>query len=171
MAVYYWLDTGGENTNLQLFSLKQAKKYWEEIQADYENYGEFIPELKERSVFVLASLGLSISQLLGQVNPNLSERVPSPGKIFNDFVDTNNIDPSLKKQFEEFVFYYDGCRHFGKTSGNISYKKIDQLTFQKAKECYEFGLKIWKIVIDVFRSEPSNELDELDLDNLGAGYG
>ena len=66
MAYYYHLDSTGEYTNVQLYSLRQAKRYWRKIQKDYQKYGEHTENLKERCVFVLATLGLSISQLLGR---------------------------------------------------------------------------------------------------------
>jgi len=81
MAHYYHLDSTGEYTNLQLYSLRQAQRYWREIQQDYQKYGEDTENLKERCVFVIAALGLSISQLLGQNNPTLQKDVPSPRRL------------------------------------------------------------------------------------------
>jgi hypothetical protein len=92
---YYHLDSDGEDTNLQLFALRQARIYWQSLQEDHAKLGMDTPALVERSVFVLASLGLSISQLLGQNNPNPTDRVPSPTALFKSIVDAHGLDTGM----------------------------------------------------------------------------
>src|SRR5690606_23891972 len=59
VAHYYHLDSSGEHTNLQLYSLKQAMRYWEELQDDLKEFGDETENIRERCVFILSSLGLS----------------------------------------------------------------------------------------------------------------
>ena len=170
MAHYYHLDSTGEHTNLQLYCLKQAKKYWEELQSECAEYAEETQALRERCVFVLATLGLSISQLLGQNNPALQNEVPYPIDIFNQFVDAHGLDPNLKVRFRRFNYFYNGCRHFGRTTGTHGYDRVDQLSYPVARECYEFGLEVWQTVVRVFRKEPGADLEELNLSDLDIDY-
>ena len=166
MAHYYHLDSLGEDTNLQLYSLRQARKYWADVQTDYAKYSEGTQRLKERCVFILATLGLSISQLLGQNNPSESKDVPYPIQIFDDFVVAHNLDPQLKTRFQRFNYFYNGCRHFGRTTTGAGYNRIDQLSFDVAQECFIFGLEVWKIVIGVYRQQENSCLDEFDIERL-----
>jgi hypothetical protein len=116
MAYYYYLDSAGEDTNLQLFSFIQAKRYWKALERDYAEFGEDTPQMKERCVFVLATMGLSISQLLGQNNPNENKDVPYPIDIFKSFVKTYGLNEHLINEFCQFNYFYNGCRHFGRTT-------------------------------------------------------
>ena len=125
-----------------------------------------VENLKERCVFVLATLGLSISQLLGQNDPAIRDKVRYAIQIFDDFVDAHGLNPHLKTRFKQFNYFYNGCRHFGKTTGGAGYTRIDELTFPVAKECFEFGMEVWKTVIGVHRKEDESKLDELDLDEF-----
>ena len=166
MARYYHLDSNGEDTNLQLYSLKQAMKYWEELQDDLSKYGEDASDVRERCVFILSNLGLSVSQLLGQNNPSPSARVPYPVELVSAFVDEHGLDPALKADFERFNYFYNGCRHFGLTTNGSGYDRIDQLTLPVAEECYGLGLDIWQAVMSVFRQDPKSDLSEFDLMKL-----
>ena len=157
---YYHLITEGEDTNLQLYSFRQAKRYWNELRNEYAEFGENTEHLKERCVFVLATLGLSISQLLGQNNPTVQKDVPYPIDVFFEFVDAHGLDPSLKDDFKRFNYFYNGCRHFGRTISGKGYQRINQLTFQVAKECYEFGLRVWTIIIRVYDQDEESDLEE-----------
>ena len=159
---YYHLDTSGEDTNLQLYSLKQAMTYWEQLERDLEQHGEDAPNVRERCVFVLSNLGVSISQLLGQNNPNPSGCVPYPRDLVAAFVDKHELEPEIKTKFDRFNYFYNGCRHFGLTTTGKGYDRIDQLTIAVARECYEFGLELWRTVISVFREDPESDLDEFD---------
>jgi hypothetical protein len=116
---YYVRDTSGEHTNLQLYALKQAVRYWDELQRDIVEHGEGATDwVRERCVFVLAALGLSISQLLGQNNPNPTDKVPYLPELFEDFVRAHHLTEAPIAKFKRFNDLYNGCRHFGLTAGN-----------------------------------------------------
>ena len=166
MAHYYRVDSSGEHTNLQLYSFKQARKYWKKLECDYAQLGQDTVDLRERCVFVLATLGLSISQLLGQNNPNVRKTVPFPMRVFKAFVDKHGLDPSLTAEFQNFNNLYNECRHFGMTTEGKTYDTIDRLGYQDTKEAYDFGLKVWQTVIGVYRKREHSDLEELHLDEL-----
>lgn len=166
MAHYYHLDSGGEHTNLQLYSLKQAIRTWKELAAEVQKYGDEVENIRERCVFVLATLGLSISQLLGQNNPTPSGSVPSPLDLFRSFVQHHALSQDLVERFERFNYFYNGCRHFGKTTTGRGYRSVDELSFAVAQECYEFGLEVWSVVIEVFRGKRDSDLDEFDIEHI-----
>ena len=165
MHHYYFIDSSGEDTNLQLYSLKQAKLYWTALERDLAESQE-VEHFHERCVFVICTIGLSVSQLLGQNNPEPSERVPPPSMIFNSLVDRHGLDPSLKGQFQEFVSAYDQCRHFGLTSNGDRHFQVSQVTLDKTRALYTFGLLVWETVIEVFRRDPESDLDDLNLEGV-----
>jgi len=169
VARYYHLDTSGEHTNLQLYSLKQAMKYWNDLRGDVAAYGEDALHVRERCVFVLSCLGLSLSQLLGQNNPTPSDRVPFPIELVTAFVKEHGLDPQLNADFVRFNYFYNGCRHFGLSTNGSGYYRVDQLTFPVAEQCYSFGLDLWRTVISVFKQDPQNDLSAFDLMALDPG--
>ncbi|SNR89085.1 hypothetical protein SAMN05192560_1610 [Methylobacillus rhizosphaerae] len=162
MHRYYFIDSSGEDTNLQLYSLKQAKIHWADLQRDLSDADQ-VEHFHERCIFIICTIGLSVSQLLGQNNPSPDERVPSPRKIFASLVDRHALDPELKLKFKEFIDTYDQCRHFGLTNDGSRHWQVSQVTLDKTRELYEFGLMVWDTVIGIFRRDPQNELDDLDL--------
>ena len=159
---YYFIDSNGEDTNLQLYSLKQAKLHWASLQHDL-SVGDEVEHFHERCVFIICTIGLSVSQLLGQNNPSPTNRVPSPASIFESLVDTHGLDPGLKLKFHEFISAYDHCRHFGLTTDGSRHWQVSQVTLDKTRKLYEIGLLVWDTVVEVFRRDRENELDELDL--------
>lgn len=72
---YYFIDSSGPDTNLQLYSLIQAKQHWSALKKDLEK-SEEVEQFHERCVFIICTIGLSVSQLLGQNVPNPKERMP-----------------------------------------------------------------------------------------------
>ena len=162
---YYYIDSSGPDTNLQLYSLQQAKLYWSGLEKDLAENDQ-IEHFHERCVFIICTMGLSVSQLLGQNDPAPSERVPSPSMIFNNLIDKHNLKGSLKQQFREFIDTYDHCRHFGLTSDGSRHWEVSQVTLEKTRKMYKFGLLVWETVIDIFRKEPGSELDDLDLEEI-----
>ena len=104
-----------------------------------------------------------MSQLLGQNNPEPSDRVPSPQSIFDALVDRHRLDPALKIKFKEFIDTYNHCRHFGLTDDGSRHWLVSQVTLDRTRETYEFGLLVWDTVIGTFRRDPKNELNDLDL--------
>lgn len=166
MTHYYFIDSNGEDTNLQIYSLRQAMRGWNELVRDLEEGGEQPKDVKERYVFVLNALGLSISQLLGQNNPAPSSSVPSPLELFRTFATHHNLSGELVTKFERFNYFYNGFRHFGLTTSGRGHRSVDELTFEVAQECYEFGLDIWRVVIDVFRGGSGDDLDDFELEYI-----
>ena len=162
MHRYYFIDSSGEDTNLQLYSLRQAQLYWAELQRDLLD-GDEVEHFHERCVFVICTIGLSVSQLLGQNNPAPDGRVPRPKDIFDSLVDRHSLEPTLKLRFKEFIDTYDQCRHFGLTNNGSRHWQVSQVTLDRTRELYEFGLTVWDTVISVFRRDPQNQLDDLDL--------
>lgn len=162
MRRYYFIDSDGEDTNLQLYSLKQAKLHWAALHLDVSD-GDQVEHFHERCVFVICTMGLSVSQLLGQNNPVPGGRVPSPSKIFESLVDAHGLDPSLKSEFRELMDTYDQCRHFGLTTDGSRHWQVSQVTLDKTQRLYQIGLTVWEAVIDVLRRDSNSELDELDL--------
>lgn len=155
MGLYYHFDSEGEGTNLQLFSFRHARKLWRELESDYERLGEKIKDLNERCVLVLTTLGLSVSQLLGQNNPN---NLRFPIEIFNDFAARESLDQEMTEQFKEFNTVYNDCRHFGPDK----YETVDGLTFEVTKQYFQFGLKVWREVCH-------KSLDETDFKDFEEG--
>lgn len=164
---YYLIDSDSSDpdTNLQLYSLRQAKLYWSSLENDLAKYGE-VDYFHERCVFIICTMGLSVSQLLGQNVPEPSERVPPPSIIFENLIDKNNLDNNLKNQFREFIDTYDHCRHFGLTNDGSRHWEVSQVTLEKTRKLYQFGLTVWEIVIEIFRQEPGSELEDLNLEGI-----
>ena len=162
---FYFIDSSGEDTNLQLYSLKQAKLYWAAIQRDLLD-GDEVAYFRERCVFIICTIGLSVSQLLGQNNPSPRNVVPSPEQIFNRLVDIHNLDPALKVKFKRFITTYNYCRHFGLTDDGSRHWQVSQVTLDETREIYEIGLLFWEIVIDIYKRNPWNELDDLNLEEI-----
>jgi hypothetical protein len=72
-------------SNLQLFSLKQAYRYFEELEKNGSNFTDF--RKKDYIVFIIVCAGTSISQLLGQNTTHKqkktdSTRVDGPQYLF-----------------------------------------------------------------------------------------
>lgn len=111
-------------------------------------------------------MGLSVSQLLGQNNPTPGSRVPSPYRIFDYLVEEHQLDSTLKDQFRGFIEVYDHCRHFGLTSDGSRHWQVSQVTLDKTRKLYEFGLLVWATVIEIYRRDPRNELDDLNLGDV-----
>lgn len=166
MHRYYFIDSSGEDTNLQLYSLKQAKLHWAALEGDLAQ-GDEVEYFHERCVFIICTIGLSVSQLLGQNNPAPGSRVPSPFKIFESLVEGRQLDPALKNQFQDFIDAYDYCRHFGLTSDGNRHWQVSQVTLDRTRKLYKFGLLVWEIVIAIYQSDPKNELDDLDFAEVG----
>ena len=165
MRHYYYIDSCGEDTNLQLYALKQAKLYWAALVHDLAQV-EDCEHFHERCVFIICTMGLSVSQLLGQNNPTPGKRVPSPGRIFEDLVDRHGLDPLLKQRFQDFIETYDRCRHFGLTNDGSRHWHVSQVTLDRIRELYEFGLLVWATVIDIYRRDPESDLIHLSLQDV-----
>lgn len=166
MKRYYHLTSDGPDTNLQLHSLRQAYKYWEALKADVAAEPNFVVDFHERCVFVVCTMGLSVSQLLGQNVPVPTVHVPSPTKIFQSIVREHRLDESLLSKFAKFIEIYDQCRHFGLTTDGTRHHQVSQVELAATEEHFNFGLEVWRQVINVYRTDRANDLEELDLEHL-----
>jgi hypothetical protein len=146
---------------LQLFSLKEASSYWNELVADLAAEREIsdVEESKERMAFVLNCLGLSLSQLLGQNSPSPeADKMEEPGDLLGKLLGRTSIDRTtrrrLNRTFAEFLSYYGSIRHFGQNKGEQIYRKLEQLTMQELDRFRRMAIEIWDIVIAI----PGNDV-------------
>ncbi|MCK4727582.1 MAG: hypothetical protein KAT27_01535, partial [Desulfobacterales bacterium] len=84
-----------------------------------------IEDLKERLVFILSCLGLSLTQLLGQNWPSESkEKMDNPADLLSRILRCSHFDRDkkkiLNKTFREFFSFYGAIRHFGKVKNDTS---------------------------------------------------
>lgn len=153
-SIYCVRESYGIYTNLQLFSLRQAWRCWSELKQEKDNLTE--EKCRERYVVVIDLLGLSLSQLLGQNLQHSSSRVDPPKQLLLRFLNTTNYSDETKdnliNRFEEFVNYYDCCRHFGLPKHEI----ITTLTYSKSEQFVNFALEIWDRVVNHFDPVPEN---------------
>ncbi len=169
MGVYYRLDSSGDETNLQVYSLHQAASYWNELLDDREKLGEDekIPDLKERLVFIINCLGLSLSQLLGQNWPcPTKDGMDNPGILLGSILKNADIDRTtrnrLNKGFEAFRDYYGAIRHFGRNRDTQIYVKVDDITFTKVRCLRDLCVEIWDTILKIFKQNDENDLDDID---------
>ena len=145
---YYHRSSPGMGTNLQLYSLRQAWKCWQDLCSQKHQLGE--GKIRERCVHAVVLLGLSLSQLLGQNTALTSDSIPSPNKLLPVFLDETDISDikkeSLNSRFREFMDVYDACRHFGPPK----YQKLDNLDLKTTESFFNLTIEIWDIVIGHF---------------------
>jgi hypothetical protein len=67
--------------------------------------------------------------------------------------------------FERLNDYYNGCRHFGKTTEGEGHRRVDELTYEVTAECFDTGLRIWRSLLEAYGRDPQSDLAELDIDN------
>jgi hypothetical protein len=149
------------STNLQLFSLNQAAKYWDDLIVLDANAGiQNVEDGSERIAFTLTCLGLSLSQLLGQNSPSPeTDKIKSPAQLLGVLLRKALIDPTRRKllnsTFIDFLSYYDAARHIGKTKDEKQYRRLDELTLSELDRFRQMTLEIW----DVILAMPGNEID------------
>ena len=166
MNIYYVAQTDGDHTNLQLFALMEAKRVWRDAVDYFNAYGEDAG-LTEMCVFAIASLGLSVSQLLGQNDPKPVEKVRMMGDIFPDFAAAYGVVLPTVDQFKKFNNTYNGIRHFGATSRQgEGHKRVNDLTFALADELFEIGVRVWYAVVGV-HADSESDLNSFVIDGLG----
>lgn len=168
MGIYYRLDSSGDETNLQVYSLHQAARYWNELLEDIDEVGtdEEVADLKERLVFILNCLGLSLSQLLGQNWPcSTKDALDNPGTLLGSILKSADIDHAtrkrLNKRFQEFLDYYGAIRHFGRNRDAQIYMKVDDITFTKVRFFRDLSVEIWDTILDIFKRDDQNDLDDI----------
>lgn len=149
----YWSPSVEFNdVNLQLFALRKAAENWNDLVSSIGKQGKADQE-KEKLVFVLSCLGLSLSQLLGQNNPFFGEYIPEPRKLLSNIMSEKKIDlterDKFNDSFQEFIKNYDAIRHFGKNEDDQKYKIIDELTINKLKKFVLLTVRIWDLVCEL----------------------
>jgi hypothetical protein len=165
MPYYCYIDSpsGIGKTNLQLYSLQQAAKSWNEaVEADGDPAALHVTE---RLAFILNALGLSLSQLLGQNCPSLEKkRMDNPRILLRAVLSRASVDRAdfdrLDSTFGHFISYYDPLRHFGKNKDEAHYRKVDELALAKVKEFIRMTVEIWDVVIAIHREDEENEFDD-----------
>lgn len=166
MGVYYRLDSLGVETNLQIYSLKQAAQYWNALVNDIDATGEEnVTDLTERAVFILSSLGLSLTQLLGQNWPIPDKsRHNTPGEILGLILKCSHLDKNeikrLNKGFADLLDSYGSVRHFGENKDLANYASVDDLSITKLKGFVKLALDIWDTVISIQNGNDVNDLAE-----------
>ncbi|MEI9406897.1 hypothetical protein [Mesorhizobium argentiipisi] len=170
MRPYYSINTDGTaSTNLQLYALRQARRYWNELAANYLQDKEATENLVERCVFIVATLGLSVSQLLGQNDPApLAGRVASPKVIWRRFVVQHGVTDLSADEFDKFIDIYDAGRHFGVSPDGVGHSRLESLDFEATHRWYETAHRIWLAVINALRADPHNVIELIDVDGFKA---
>jgi len=149
------------DTNLQLYSLQKAADNWNDLIDAIEKQGnDDIYQLKERLVFILSCFGLSLVQLLGQNFPSPDD---DPLTLLGNILVKNKVDRNtrnyLNSMFKEFLPYYDALRHFGMNKDEQNYSTINQLTVQKLDQFRRMTIKIWDVVIAIFKKDDKNNIE------------
>lgn len=169
MGLYYRMDTEGDHTNLQLYSLRQAAHSWNDLVDEIGHVGEHdVSNLKERLVFILSCLGLSLSQLVGQNWPNAEkEKMANPGEILGKILKSADIKrvkcKDLNKRFQEFLNYYGAIRRFGRTKDGQVYARVDEITLSEAARFIELTIEIWDTILSIFKRDRANDLADIPL--------
>ncbi|MDD5520319.1 MAG: hypothetical protein PHI84_05810 [Kiritimatiellae bacterium] len=145
--------------------MKKAAEAWNDLIENIRADGEAnVPDLKERCVFILNCMGLSLSQLLGQNWPSpAKEDMSSPGELLGNILKNSDIDrverKRLNKGLKEILSYYGHARHFGQNKDDQNYHTIDELNVTKLNECRKIAIDIWDTLIQIFQQDKNNDLD------------
>jgi hypothetical protein len=154
------------STNLQLYSLKKAAEGWNDLLDLIDKSGEEqVNHFMERLAFILSCLGLSLVQLIGQNSPSPdSEKMGKPGVLLSTLLKRTNADKTtqkfLKSTFQDFLKYYGTIRHFGKNKDEENYRTIERLTLDKLNRFIKMTIKIWDLVVEMYRQDREIDLDE-----------
>jgi hypothetical protein len=168
---YCFLDSNGADTNLQLYSLKKAYEEWISLTEDYKYAGERLGYLKERLVFVISCIGLSLSQLLGQNAVIIKQKLDIPDALLAAFLNESKYDRTkknlLNRKFGDFIRYYDACRHFGKVEDDKQWKLLNSIDYNMVEKFMDTALDIWNAIIGHYRSR---EIDAENIKDILEGY-
>lgn len=154
---YYYRQSWGIGTNLQLHSLRQAWNLWKELQTKRSDLKP--ARIRERCVVIISLLGLSISQLLGQNFSNSNTgKIPSPKCLLGNFIKSSDLpvhtQSDIKHKFGELISFYDAIRHFGIPK----HEKINRLTFEKTGGMINFSIELWDTVCHHFKSKRTSPI-------------
>jgi len=152
MGFYYHLSSEGDDTNLQLYTLRRAYAEWKTLQVEQKDWGDSLLYIKERLVLTTVMFGLSVSQLLGQNAVEKKRRLDSPKQLLKDILDDSDELPEFYKDkietdFNEFLKYYDACRHFGVIANDEKWNIIDSLDYLKERKLIAACLRIWRLIL------------------------
>ncbi|MFA5181962.1 MAG: hypothetical protein WC405_11615 [Syntrophales bacterium] len=154
------------DTNLQLYSLEKAAECWNDLVEVIRNNGkDEVDHYTERLAFIISTLGLSLSQLIGQNCPSPEkEKMDQPGEMFSSLVNRACTDRTTRRRlnstFRDLLTYYAAIRHFGKNKNNTNYHTVDRLTLEKLNRFLHMTIEIWDLVIAMYRHD-ENFLGEL----------
>ncbi len=168
MSYYCHLDSTGslEYTNLQLYSLQKAANDWNELVDLIADHGiDHVDRPRERLVFILSCLGLSLSQLLGQNCPSPEkDKMDQPRVLLGTILIRAGVDRTkqrrLNKTFTDFLSYYGAVRHFGENKNKQNYLTVDQLTFRRLDRFLRMTIEIWDIVIAMYREDQKTDIED-----------
>ena len=149
----YWSPSIEFNdVNLQLYALRKAAENWNDLVFSKRKQGK-VDQEKEKLVFILSCLGLSLSQLLGQNNLFFGKCIPEPMALLSKIMAEKGVDRiernKFNKSFKEFIDNYDAIRHFGQNEDDQKYKIVDELTVDKLKIFVRMSVKIWDLVCEL----------------------
>lgn len=164
-VLYYYRQSWGIGSNLQLHSLRQAWRLWNDLKNKQDSLSP--SRIKERSVVIIDLLGLSLSQLLGQNFSHPQQtNTPSPEALFKSFLIVAKLTKDkrtlLKKKFRLFLSFYDTCRHFGATK----YEIIDKINIDTTRDFVDHAIDIWDAVCEHFRTSGDATLDFVSVRNI-----
>jgi hypothetical protein len=151
------------DTNLQLYSLQEAAKGWNELVKEVTTRGNAgVDNLTGKAAFVLSCLGLSLSQLLGQNSPSSdNDKIDEPNDLLNSILVRGDVDRStrrrLNREFQEFLPYYDTVRHFGKNRDEKKYRTIEKLTMQELDRFRRMTIEIWDVIIGIYQKDNQDD--------------
>ena len=138
--------------NLQLYFLQKAAEDWNDIVHSMNHVQRAeVNNRKEKLVFILCCLAISLSQLLGQNSPSQdAARIDTPRQLLNKFITEHDIDErereNIADQCRKIFDYYDAARHFCLNKGNEKHKLIDQLTIEELNQFLHMTIKVWNLV-------------------------
>jgi hypothetical protein len=158
--------TSIRDTNLQLYALKKAAEDWNDLVDSIREYGiDKIDHFTERLTFIISTLGLSLSQLIGQNCPSPEkDKMDQPGEMFSSLVKRACTDRTAHKRlnstFRDFLACYAAIRHFGQNKNDKNYHTVDQLTLTELNRFRQMTIEIWDLVIAMYHQD-ENLIGEL----------
>lgn len=167
MRYYCHLATSGDvdSTNLQLYSLQQAARCWNELTEDRAHYSstDDIPYYTERLAFILTCLGLSLTQLLGQNVPSREKKImAAAGDLLTALLARAAVDETMKSrlssEFQDFLSFYNAIRHLGDSGNGEKYRKLDELAIGDLDRFRQMTVQIWNVAIAMYRNDGESEI-------------
>ena len=98
MHRYYFIDSSGEDTNLQLYSLKQAKLQWASLEQDLVESADQVEHFHDRCVWAAAGsvdTDLSFLSFLELYRTDVAQRRMAPGRVVEPLDVIEDVSTSL----------------------------------------------------------------------------